>query len=76
MNACFSIRDNLEPDSNLTDESDLNSEKHSSPSISIDLGISISTKPVPLNAHPSIRDNLEFDSNATKESDSHLPKQF
>jgi hypothetical protein len=46
MNAYFSIRDNLDPDSNVTEESDLHSEKHPSPKISTDEGIMISIKPV------------------------------
>jgi hypothetical protein len=69
LNADPSIRDNLEPDSNVTEESDLLQEKHSSPKTSTDERIMISTKPVPINARFSIRDNLEPDSNVIEESD-------
>jgi hypothetical protein len=37
-NACFSIRDNLDPDSNVTEESDVQSEKQFSPKTSTDEG--------------------------------------
>jgi hypothetical protein len=57
------------PDSNVTEESDRQSEKHLSPKTSTDEGITISTKPVSWNASFSIRDNLDPDSNATEESD-------
>jgi hypothetical protein len=46
LNVFFSIRDNLDPDSNLTKESDLHSEKHSQPKISTDEGRMISIRPV------------------------------
>jgi hypothetical protein len=74
MNACVSIRDNLDPDSNITEESDLQSEKHHPPKISTDEGIMISIKTVPENAALSIRDNLDPDSNVTEESDLQLEK--
>jgi hypothetical protein len=70
----LSIRDNLEPDSNVIEESDLHKEKHSSPNNSTDAGTMISIKPVSLNAHLSIRDNLELDSNVIEESDLHKEK--
>jgi hypothetical protein len=41
--ASFSIRDNLDPDSNATEESDRHSVKHISPKTSTDEGIMIST---------------------------------
>jgi hypothetical protein len=56
MNACRSIRDNINPNSKITKESDLHSEKHLSPKISIDEGRMISIKPVLINASFSIRD--------------------
>jgi hypothetical protein len=70
-NVHTSIRDNLEPDSNVIEESDLQGEKHPSPKNSTDAGIMISIKPVRQNAFASIRDNLELDSNVTEESDVH-----
>jgi hypothetical protein len=45
-NAHFSIRDNLDPDSNVTDENDSHQEKHSSPKTSTDEGTMISIKPI------------------------------
>jgi hypothetical protein len=45
-NASDAIRDNLDPDSNATEESDLQLEKHFSPKTLIDEGITISIKPV------------------------------
>jgi hypothetical protein len=71
LNANISIRDNLDPDSNVTEESDLHLLKHLSYKISTDEGRMISNKPVPLNANISIRDNLDPDSNVTEESDLH-----
>jgi hypothetical protein len=62
---------NFDPDSNVTEESNLHSEKQLSPKSSTDAGRMISIKPVPLNGHPSIRDNLDPDSNTTEESDPH-----
>jgi hypothetical protein len=43
-NAHFSIRDNIDPDSNVTEESDMHQEKHPSPTTSTDEGRMISTK--------------------------------
>jgi hypothetical protein len=40
-NAHGSIRDNLEPESNVTEESDFHSQKHIMPKISTDKGITI-----------------------------------
>jgi hypothetical protein len=71
-NASPSIRDNLDSDSNATEGSDLQLQKHPSPKTSIDEGRMISTKPASLNAYLSIRDNLDPDSNPTEESDQHL----
>jgi hypothetical protein len=68
------IRDNLDPDSNVIEESDLHSEKHISPKTSTDAGRMISTKPVLENARDAIRDNFEMDSNPTEESDSYKEK--
>jgi hypothetical protein len=47
LNACFSIRDNLQFDSNRSDESELHQGKHLSHKTSTDEGTIISTKPVP-----------------------------
>jgi hypothetical protein len=60
---------NFDPDSNATEESDLQSQQHPSPKISTDEGRMISIKPVLKNAVFSIRDNLDPDSNVTEESD-------
>jgi hypothetical protein len=62
---------NLDPDCNVTEESDLQSQKHLSPKTSTDAGRMISIKPVPWNTFLSIRDNLDPDSNLTEESDLH-----
>jgi hypothetical protein len=69
-NVHFSIRDNFDHVSNVTEENKSHSAKHPSPKTSTDEGTMISTKPVPQNAHFSIRDNLDLDSNVTEESDS------
>jgi hypothetical protein len=76
QNARFSIRDNLDPDSNVTEDSDPHSEKQHSHKTSTNEGTMISTKLIPKNAHPSIRDNLDPDSNVTDESDLHPAKQL
>jgi hypothetical protein len=68
MNACFSIRHHLHPDSNVTEENDLQSGKQYSPKTS--------TKPVLQNAFSPIPDNLDSDSNIADESDPHFEKQF
>jgi hypothetical protein len=70
-NAPFSIRDNLDPDSNVTEENDRQSVKHISPNIFTDEGRIISTKPVPPNVSFSFGDNLDPDSNLTEENDLH-----
>jgi hypothetical protein len=49
-NALFSIRDNFDPLSNLTSESEVHFEKQPSLKISTDAGIIISNNPVPENA--------------------------
>jgi hypothetical protein len=46
LNTHTSIRDNLEPDSNVIEESDLHKEKHPAPNNSTDAGTMISIKPV------------------------------
>jgi hypothetical protein len=69
MNAFFPIRDNLDADSNVTEESDLHPEKHLTPKTSTDEGRMILTKPVPRNTSVSIRSNFDPDSNVTEESD-------
>jgi hypothetical protein len=70
-NACFPIRENLDPDSNVSEVSDPHSRKQHSPKISIDKGITISIKPVSLNAPSSIRDDLDPDSNLSHMGDRH-----
>jgi hypothetical protein len=45
-NAHSSIRNNFDPDSNRTEESDLQSEKHTSPKTLTDEGRMISIKPL------------------------------
>jgi hypothetical protein len=45
-NALLSIRDNLDPDSNVIEESDPQSEKHPSPKTSTDAGRMTLFKPV------------------------------
>jgi hypothetical protein len=57
------ICDNLDPDSNVIDQSELQQEKHFSSKMSTDAGIMISIKPAPKNASISISDNLDPDSN-------------
>jgi hypothetical protein len=71
LNTHLPIRDNFDSDSNVSEESDLQYEKHSQPKTLIDEGRMISTKPVLLNASFSICDNIDPDSNVTKESDRH-----
>jgi hypothetical protein len=46
QNAAHSIRDNLDPDSNVTEESDSHSKKQLESKNSTDEGIMISTKPL------------------------------
>jgi hypothetical protein len=72
----LSIPSNLDPDSNVTEESDLQFEKQPSPQTSTDEGRMSSTKAVPENAHRPIRDNFDSDSNLTEESDLQLEKQL
>jgi hypothetical protein len=62
---------NLDSDSNVTEESDWQSEKQLSPNTSTDEGTMISIKPVLMNASFSICDNLDPDSNLTEKSDLH-----
>jgi hypothetical protein len=63
LNAHFPIRDNLDPDSNVTEKSYFHKEKHPSPKASTDAERMISTKPVSWNVHFPIRDNFDPDSN-------------
>jgi hypothetical protein len=71
LNAAFSVRDNLDPEANVIEESNLHKEKHASPKTSTDAGRMISTKSFRKNAYFSIRDNFNSDSNVTEESDLH-----
>jgi hypothetical protein len=73
-NACSSIRDKIEFDSNETDESELHPRKQSTHKTSSDAGITISTNPLSENAFSAIRDNLEPDSNLTMKRDLHSEK--
>jgi hypothetical protein len=67
---------NLDPDSNVTEESDLHSQEHQIPKTSTDAGRMISIKPVRENASSPIRDNFDPDSNATEESNPQSKKHF
>jgi hypothetical protein len=73
-NAHSAIRDNIDFDSNGTEESDPHSEKQSSSKTSTDAGRMISTKTISKNAHSAIRDNLDLDSNVNEESNLQLEK--
>jgi hypothetical protein len=73
--APFSIRDKIDPDSNLTDERDRHSKKNRSPIDSTVEGITKSIKPVSKNAFCSIRHNFELFSNVTEENELHSAKQ-
>jgi hypothetical protein len=73
-NPSFSIGYLLDINSNLTEESDLHSEKHFSLKTSTDEAPMISIKRLLWNASFSIRDNLDPDSNVTEESDLHAEK--
>jgi hypothetical protein len=57
------MRVNREFDSNKSDESDVQYEKHDEQRISTLRGIKIDSSDEPENAHDSIRVNREFDSN-------------
>jgi hypothetical protein len=59
LNAQFTISDNLDPDSNVTEESDLHLHKHSVFKTSTDAGIWTNFKPVFENIPLSICFNLE-----------------
>jgi hypothetical protein len=71
-----SIRFNCEFDSNLTDESDSQSEKQFDSRISTLLGIKIDSSDEHENANDSIRVKCEFDSNVIDESDLQNEKHF
>jgi hypothetical protein len=60
---------NRDPDSNVTEESELHQEKQHLSQTSTDAGTMISTKPVTENAFSSICDNFDPDSNITEEGD-------
>jgi hypothetical protein len=70
-NAYPSVRNNFDPDSNVTEKSELHSEKQPSPKASKDEGIMISVKLVSLNVLDSIRDNIDPGSNFTEKGDLH-----
>jgi hypothetical protein len=74
LNAHDSIRDNLDFESKIIEESDSHSEKHFALKISTDPGTVISTKSFPRNAFQSIRDNCDPDSDITDKSDPHKKK--
>jgi hypothetical protein len=71
-NADSSIRCNFESDSNATDVSDLQLEKHCLQSTSTDLGTIIDVKALPRNSVSSILWYFESGSNVTDVSDSQL----
>jgi hypothetical protein len=75
-NAPLSIRLKCEFDSNVSDESDLQNEKHPDPRISTFRGIMIDSSDDSRNTSESIRFKLEFDSNVSDESDSQDEKHF
>jgi hypothetical protein len=75
LNTAFSICDNLDPDSNLTEESLTHPQKQPPPKTSTDAGRMISTKPDLQKAPQSIRDNFDPDSNVTEERYLHSEKQ-
>jgi hypothetical protein len=66
----------LDPDSNVTEESDLHPEKRHACKTLMDEGRMSSTNRVQPNAEFPIRDNLDPDLNVTEESDVHPEKQF
>jgi hypothetical protein len=70
-NVCSSIRDQLNPDSNVSEVSDSHRIKHLSPMTSMDEGITISMNTSRYNAPNSIRDNLDPDSNVSEIGDVH-----
>jgi hypothetical protein len=74
--AFSSIRDNLNSDSTVTDESDLQSEKHHSHKPSTDAERMISIHAIPKNVLSSIRDNLDPVSDVIEESEVHSEKQL
>jgi hypothetical protein len=57
--ASLSIRDNLDPDSNATEESDSHLEKQFSPNNSTDAGMRTNSRSLFVNAINPIRDNFE-----------------
>jgi hypothetical protein len=65
-----SIHCDFKGDSKVTDENDLQLEKHAIQSSSIDAGIMIAVKPLLSTADASIRRKVEFDLYLTDESDS------
>jgi hypothetical protein len=60
---------NFDPDSNVTEKSDLSIEKHPSLRTSIDTGRMILINPVLPTTRASIRDNFDSDSTITEEDD-------
>jgi hypothetical protein len=74
-NVSDSICVKREFDSNVSDESDLQNEKHFDPRISTFLGIKINRSDEDENADDSIRFKCEFDSNVIDESDLQIEKQ-
>jgi hypothetical protein len=70
-NTYCSIRDDRDPDSKITADSELHFEKHSSSKNSTDEGITISSNPISLNVCLAIREKFGSDSNVTDRSDTH-----
>jgi hypothetical protein len=68
MKASLRIRDNLDPESNFTDNTHMQSRKQLRPDISTEAGTPISINPVSRNVSASIRDNLDRNSKVTTQS--------
>jgi hypothetical protein len=76
LQACHSIRFNLEFDSNEIDESDPQKEKHPQQRISTSCGLTIDSTDDDENAHDSIHVNRESHSNEIDQSDLQQEKHF
>jgi hypothetical protein len=77
QNANLSIRESLEPDSNMTIDRDSHPVKQLSSIVSTGDGIQIADSDAQWeNANSPMEESLEPDSNVTVESDSHPMKQL
>jgi hypothetical protein len=70
--SCHLIRDNLERDSNITEESDLQQEKQFILKTSTNAGIVINLRPLFMNAFDAIPSNFDTFSITTDSMDSFL----